>query len=367
VRVLAPAWGTARGATEVDGVEVYRFQFLPPRWQTLTMEFGGVPATLRRAPWRLLQLPAMLAAATALSIRMAGEVDVLHAHWLPNLLPLAPAAWSRRRAVRLVTLWGSDVEWFERARWLRPAFRAVLHGADGVVAINDHMQALFSDSGRTRDRLRLIPSGVDTDLFRPRDRTQLRLQLKLPTEAVVGLFVGSLIPRKGVDIALDAFARVNAQRALLVVVGEGSERPALAALAHERGVTDRVRFVGASSLAEVADWMSAADIFLLPSRYEGRPNVILEAQASGLAIIASDIPGCRDLIEAGITGLLTPTDDVATLADSLSTLVGDVTLRAKLGRNARDAIRQRGYSWDACAEKYRQFYQDLISNRRCVS
>src|SRR6185295_15675863 len=102
VRVLAPAFGEARGLQQMDGVDVYRFQFLPARWQTLTMGFGGVPAALKRAPWRLLQLPLMLATAASLGLRAAAESDVLHAHWLPNLLPLAPAGRLRRRP-RIVT------------------------------------------------------------------------------------------------------------------------------------------------------------------------------------------------------------------------------------------------------------------------
>ncbi|MBI3388578.1 MAG: glycosyltransferase family 4 protein [Deltaproteobacteria bacterium] len=359
VRVLAPAWGSARGVSEMEGVTIHRFQFLPARWQTLTMGFGGVPVALRRAPWRLLQLPLLLVAAAALSVQAARDADVLHAHWLPNLLPLAPAAWLRHRP-RVVTLWGTDVQWFERSPALRPALGAVLRGADSVVAINDHMRTLFAPRVVSVERIALIPSGVDTDLFRPRDRAPLRTRVGLSDDAVVVVLVGSLIPRKGVDVALKALANIPDERVTAVVIGEGSERGVLEELAAQLGLTRRVRFAGECSLAEVAGWMSAADAFLLPSHYEGRPNVVLEAQASGLAVIASDIPGCRDLIEHGETGLLVPAGDVPALAAALTSVAGDAALRTRLGTRARAAIHDRGYTWDACARRYRDLYLDLL-------
>ena len=216
VTAVAPAFGDAAGRVEMDGVEVRRFRFLPARWQTLTMGFGGVPAALSKAPWRLLQLPLMLAAASAATLRRAGEADLLHAHWLPNLLPLVPAARLRRKP-RLVTLWGSDVEWYERSPRLRPAFRALLRGADGIVAVNEHMRDLFEPVRRRDADLRLIPSGVDVDLFRPRDKTALRARLGLDEDALYIVSVGSLIPRKGADLAI---------RALAHQCGHGQQPPA---------------------------------------------------------------------------------------------------------------------------------------------
>jgi len=363
VRVIAPAHGGAHGVHRMEGVEIRRFRFLPERWQTLAMGFGGVPVALQRSPARLLQLPLMIGAAAALAVRAAGESDLLHAHWLPNLLPLIPAAWLRRRP-RLVTLWGTDVEWFERAPRLQPAFRALLRGADGVVAINEHMRALFGGALKRGGEMRLIPSGVDTDLFHPRERGATRARLGIESDACAIVFVGSLIPRKGVDVAIAALARAAVPATTrLLLVGEGSERAALEAQARDLGIAARVHFLGQRSLAEVAETMAAADAFVLPSHYEGRPNVVLEAQASGLAVIASDIPGCRDLIAAGETGLLAPAGDAGALADAFAQVADDAALRRRLGANALAAIRDGGLTWDSCAERYAEFYHDLIGAR----
>ena len=361
VEVLAPAFGTAASHSSIDGVEIHRFRYAPLRWQTVAMGFGGVPVALKRAPWSALQLPLMTIAAAALSLRAAGRCDVLHAHWLPNLLPLAPAARLRRRP-RLVTLWGSDVEWFERAPRLQPAFRTLLRGADGIAAINHHMHDLFQPLVKSGTKVRLIPSGVDTSLFRPRDKNQLRARLGFASDSFIMLCVGSVIARKGFDVAIESLtlASGSARRAVLLVVGEGPERSRLEHLAEQLGVAERVRFVGERSVVEVADFMAASDAFVLPSRYEGRPNVLLEAQASGLAVVASDIPGCSDLIEHGETGMLTPAADAAAMADALTLLANDAALRAKLGESSRRAIHDRGYTWDACARAYLDFYEDTL-------
>lgn len=355
VRVLAPATATARGVSILEGVEVERFRFLPARWSTLTAGFGGVPVALRRAPWRLLAVPPMLAAGAMASVRAARAADVLHAHWLPNLIPLAPAARLRHRP-RVVTLWGSDVEWFERSTWLRRMFERVLRGADAVVAINEQMRALFAPIVGPA-RLHVIASGVDTELFHPRERAALRRRLQLALDDVVAVFAGSLIPRKGVDVAIDALSCSRRQAPFLVIVGEGPERAVLAQRAQQQGVAQRVRFVGEASVAEVAEWMAAADVFVLPSRYEGRPNVVLEAQATGLAVVASDIPGCRDLIEPGETGLLTRPGDPTALGDVLAMLVDDPALRVRLGNRARAAISDRRVTWEACAARYQEIYR----------
>lgn len=361
VTVLAPAHGGAPGRTSMDGVEVHRFRFLPQRWQTLTMGFGGVPVALKKAPWRLAQLPLLLAAAAAAAARAAGEHDVLHAHWLPNLLPLAPAARLRRRP-RLVTLWGSDVEWYERSPRLQRFFRGLLRGADGIAAINGHMSDIFAADLRPGADLRLIPSGVDTDLFHPRDRDRLRHSLGLDAHGFAIAFAASLIPRKGADVAIDAVARMR-EGATLLVAGEGPERARLESLAAERGVGERVRFLGERSTAAVAELMAAADAFVLPSHYEGRPNVILEAQATGAAVVASDIPGCRDLIEPGVTGLLTHPGDAEALAEAFDALAQDRGFCRRLGDNARAAIADGGLTWEACAGHYLRFYRDLLGTR----
>ncbi|MBI4365424.1 MAG: glycosyltransferase family 4 protein [Deltaproteobacteria bacterium] len=154
------------------------------------------------------------------------------------------------------------------------------------------------------------------------------------------LAVGRLHRQKGIDILLNAFARVQSNEWRLVLVGEGSDREKLEAQAQALGIASRVHFEGVAT--DPAPYYRAADIFVLPSRHEGTPNALMEAMAFGLPVVVSDgSPGPLNLVEDGISGLITPVEDAPALAKALERLMADAGLRARLGAGARDAMKAR--------------------------
>lgn len=170
------------------------------------------------------------------------------------------------------------------------------------------------------------------------------------------LAVGRLERPKGFDLLVRAFAKATRRQRdwELVIAGEGTEREALAALARSCGVADRVRLPG--KRPDIQRLYAAADVFALPSRFEGFPNALLEAMAAGLPSVAADCPaGPREIIRDEQDGLLVAPEDVDALAEALSRLIGDADLRARLGaaavevaeRYAPERIQQR---WDALIE-----------------
>lgn len=163
----------------------------------------------------------------------------------------------------------------------------------------------------------------------------------VPHPNVMGM--GRLVPQKGFDLLIRAFARVSERHPewLLLLVGDGPMRGELQRLAYDHGIASRVRFMGNQPGA--GTFLGQADLLVLPSRFEGFPNVLCEAMAAGRAVVAFDCPsGPGEIIRHGDDGLLVPPEDVAGLAGTMERLMGDSALRDRLGERARDVVLRFG-------------------------
>jgi glycosyltransferase involved in cell wall biosynthesis len=177
-------------------------------------------------------------------------------------------------------------------------------------------------------------------------------------------YVGQLIPRKGLDVLLQAFARLKHARKRLFIVGDGPQKAELESLAESLGEKQTTEFLGFRSdrIRLLQGWQA----FVLPSSLEGIPRCLLEAMASGVPIIASDIPGCRELIKPGETGLLFAPGDVETLTGHLEVLANDSELRSNLATRGNDFVREH-FSAGRMASEYQKLYFDLVERQISVS
>ena len=174
--------------------------------------------------------------------------------------------------------------------------------------------------------------------------------------------VGSLIPGKSVQTALYALSGLPKEYKL-TIIGDGPDKTALTSLATTLGLDKRVCFVGHVSPKKIPDWLNKADVFVMTSRSEGRPNAILEAMAAGLPIVGSDIPGIRELIIHDVNGMLFPVNNIDALIDCLLPL-REQNLRRRLGEASRQSIIKRGLTWENTAILYMQQFEQLIATRK---
>ena len=262
-----------------------------------------------------------------------------------RLVATLQVSYVRERAVvRAVSAAGEVVSRPTREEIAFRRFRAPLHAflgrltarcADTVIAPSRVTAGeLQADYGARVDAV--VPNGL-AEPAPPADRGRAEaaaLRLGRP----VVLYVGRLRTRKAAAVLLRAFADLvadAAKAATLVLVGDGEQRPALQAQAAALGIAERVRFEGQLRRDDIARWYRAADVFCLPSTYEGQPVAILEAMAYGLPVVATSVAGIPETVVDGETGYVVEPEDAAALTAALARLAGDDVLRARLAAASR--------------------------------
>jgi sugar transferase (PEP-CTERM/EpsH1 system associated) len=217
--------------------------------------------------------------------------------------------------------------------------------------------------GIPRDQVTVIRNGVDLSRFVPVDRHEARRAIGLPPDTLVFGAVGRLVPVKNHALLLDAAAELasGGVACSIVIAGDGPLRGSLEDRVNALGLSDRVRLLGHRS--DVEQVFAALDVFVLPSRSEGMSNTILEAMASGLPVVATNVGGADELVINGETGLLVPEGSAPALATALRTLATDATRRRAMGRAGRLRI-ERQFSLTTMIREYEGFYLGAIRGRR---
>ncbi|MBT7864443.1 MAG: glycosyltransferase [Gemmatimonadetes bacterium] len=363
VVVVAPHEQGVPQQETVDGIEIHRFRYFLPESRQRVAYGGGIPTNVRNSWLTRVQVPFFLLAFALAARRWGRDCDLFHCQWTMTALVAWLASAGSSRPI-LLSVRGSDMLLSEHPLGLR-LNRWLVSRADRITAVSEQIAGRLADHG-VAHKTQVVANGV-SDRFQPRDRSAARQALGLPVDAVICLFVGMLIPVKGLDFLLSALQQVVDERLLCVLVGDGPERQALERQAEENGLVDRVSFAGACPSDQVPAWLAACDFLVLSSLSEGRPNVILEAHASGRATLATDVGGTGELIEDGRTGLLVPSQDMAAMVAALQRLTGDADLRDRLGSAARERLTERGLTWAGTATAMRRIYDQLFEESVCAA
>jgi glycosyltransferase involved in cell wall biosynthesis len=242
-----------------------------------------------------------------------------------------------------------------RTKGFRVLRRAALNNT-AYAAISEDIGRQWLDLGVPASKMIRMASGVDAESFRP---GMSAVEAQLPPRPRV-VFTGRLHPQKNLDLLLDIWPQVGpATGAGLILVGDGSERERLGRKASELGVSGLVHFTG--SVPSPAEYLRAADIFVLPSVAEGMSNSLLEAMATGLPCLASKIGGNTDLLGDDEAGLLLP-DDRGAWARALMRVLTDRELAARLGAAARRRIEEE-FALPKVVDRYVELYRRLLSGQ----
>jgi glycosyltransferase involved in cell wall biosynthesis len=363
IDAVVAAMGPASEATLSPGIRLHRIDI----GKTGNLHYQSGAELIRFA---------LRAGRKARELSGGSRFDLLHAFFA------VPTGWigyrMRKRLPYLVSLRGSDVPGFNprfRAAYvaLKPIVRAVCGGAAAVVANSAGLRDLAARSLPGMP-IRIIPNGIDAPGSPA--RTPAPGPLKV-------LFVGRLIPRKGVDHLLKGFA-AYARRAArdgsrsgqvgsagpgtvphaamaaadgpeLVLAGSGPEAAPLAVLARELGIERSVRFLGAVPPEGMGDLYRAADVFVLPSLEEGMSNALLEAVAHGLPVVVTDTGGTAELARGN--GRIVGRGDAQGIARALAELEGDPALRGRMSAASLDIA--AGFAWRAAADAYADLYRAI--------
>lgn len=320
VRVVSPiAWtdelvlryrrGRALGSArreQVDGLTVdYPRYYFPPK--ILRRSYGACLLSSVRQ--------------TMESVVEEFRPDLIYAAWV------YPDGWA---AVRLgkrfglpvvVKAHGSDVLQLAKVPQRRKGTISALRGADAVFCVSRDLADKVAQHNVQPERIHIVYDGVDRTRFFPGDRAEARRRLELPESRNI-LFVGNLVPVKSVETLIEACGRLKAQGSPVHcrIVGDGPLRSSLQADIDARGLSDWVKLVGPISHRDLGDWFRAADAFVLPSRSEGLPCVLLEAAACGTPFVASRVGGIPEIARE-TSSLLTTPGDAAELATSIDRIL----------------------------------------------
>lgn len=227
-------------------------------------------------------------------------------------------------------------------------------GADKIIAISDHSRdELVQKYGFHEKQVDMIPHGVDTDEFYPR---AIRHPTVNPDKMTV-LYIGRLGTRKGLDLALQALARIDDPAIEFLIAGTGRYKKHLQTLATKLNVDSYVRFLGHIPDQELPILYSSADIFLLPSRYEGFGLVLLEAMACGTPVIGTNVGGIPTVIDQNQTGVIVPRD-AERISNAIQLLTSDDEMRKNMGIRARS--KAISMSWKKVVADVEEMYKAEI-------
>jgi N-acetyl-alpha-D-glucosaminyl L-malate synthase BshA len=340
---------------------------LPFRWRSAVPGLSFERVIVPEYP--LFREPQYLLALTNTLVRVARErrLDILHAHYA---VPHATAAFLAHQILSstcgvqaprtVTTLHGTDITLVGSDPSYASVVAFSIEGSHGVTAVSESLRHETVQSLRIQRDIRVIPNFLDCAEWRrlPHDAIPERCRPRTPDEKIV-LHISNFRPVKRLATVVEIFRRIRAQvpEARLVLIGDGPERGVVEQRVTALGLTDAVEVAGEQ--LDLVSWLSAADLFLLPSSQESFGMAALEAMACEVPVVASRVGGLPEIVQDGETGFLCDPSDVDGMAERGVAVLRDDALRRRVGAAAASHVRKR-YCASAIVPLYEAYYREVL-------
>lgn len=284
------------------------------------------------------------------------KIDLINVHWIfPDGVA---AAWIGKKLHKpvILTALGCDINLYPTMMLRRIQISRALKTADYITTVSSDLKDRIVSLNIPVKKVKVISNGVDLDLFQIMNKKEVRTKLGIPTDRAVILTVGSQDEVKGTKYLIEAFHMMSMKMEsppLLLCIGDGPLRLSLVSRVNHFGGGNDILFLGRKPHSDIPLWMNAADLFCLPSLREGYPNVVLEALACGIPVVASDVGAIPEIIDDS-NGRTCRKGDPRDLSRQLIEALKTSWIRGTI----REAVKDN--DWEHCANGYYKMYRKIL-------
>jgi len=323
----------------INGVNVYRVR-VP------NVKYAGIIAGVGR----------MLA--KSLKLGQQNDYDIIHSHIFPAMFC---GALSKRGKKLVITLQGGDIgEYKESSRFIRmmemPFILWSLRKADVVHCVSNHIAGAARRLGA--GEVIVVPNRVNTAIFRPLDKYQLRKKLGYNPREKIVVSTSRLTPKNGLDYLIKATAPLDEVK--LIIIGEGEQRKQLESMIQSLKLKNRVFLLGERPHQELPQYLAIADAFCRPSVNEGFGISFIESMACRIPTIGTAVGGINDIIKNGENGILVPPEDTKTLSRAIKRVIEDGRLARQIAEKGFQTVKTR-FTWEEVLTQMENVYRGLFS------
>jgi len=322
----------------INGVNVYRVK-VP------NVKYAGIIAgTLRLY-------------AKSLKLDQQNDYDIIHSHIFPAMVC---GALSKREKKLLITLQGGDIGEYKESNLLirlmeMPFITWALKNADLVHSVSSHIANVAQKIGAKK--IMIVPNGVDTHIFYPQDRNQMRRKLGYRIDEKIVVSSSRLTPKNGLGYLIRAVGKVP--RLKLIIIGDGEQKKSLQTLISRLNLADRVFLLGHLEHSKLPGYLNMADIFCRPSINEGFGISFIESMACKIPTIGTNVGGITDIITDGKNGLLAPPEDTEALTKVLKRVLQDKNLRRTIAEEGLKTVKEK-FTWEKVLGEMENVYAEVM-------